>query len=192
MFLKSRLRVLSATGLAVLMALGMLGSTANAETAEKPTAAPVDLFASSTVGFLVNVNSGRCLAIPNGDPGNGVQARTDDCQNQENRHWELGQSEPGVVMIRNKKTMKCLAIPQSNPADGVPVIQHDCMGEWPDQHWQRVPVGDGWAFSNTVTRKCITVRDASQSSGAPIIQETCAFAPHQVWRGYAPGQVTAP
>ncbi|MCO1574578.1 RICIN domain-containing protein [Crossiella sp. SN42] len=169
----------AAVALALLTAPTSVAFTSDAST----TAAHPPTRGTKAPPWLRNVNSGQCIAIPNGSPADGLGAIQYPCdQAGTDKYWFFDPAPDGYTMLRNELTNKCLAIAQGNPADGVPVIQFECHEEWTDQHWKSNAVSeDTFEMRNRVTGKCVTVRDGSVGDGAPVVQQGCLGQTYQHW-----------
>ncbi|MFE1958709.1 RICIN domain-containing protein [Streptomyces sp. NPDC059479] len=128
---------------------------------------------------LVNSNSGKCLAVPNSNPANGVELIQWPCSSSDDQFWALENNiSIDFYRIRNLATNKCLAIPSGSPTGGVNAIQWDC--NLPDfaQQWT---YDSARRLRNLASDRCLTIGNASTASGAEVIQWTCTTGPEQVW-----------
>lgn len=131
----------AAVGLALLTAPSSVAVASESGSPANTAAAPTR--GTKAPPWLRNLNSGQCIAIPNGSPADGLGAIQYPCdQAGTDKYWFFDPAPDGYTMLRNELTNKCLAIAQGNPADGVPVIQFECHEEWTDQHWKSNAVSE--------------------------------------------------
>jgi hypothetical protein len=164
--------------LAVLAALFL---TLGLSTAAQAKTDDVKVLASVRI---INLNTGRCLAIQGSNNVNGSPAFQHDCVNGwADQSWTIEQITPLRSRIRNVYTNRCLAIQGSNNVNGSPAFQYDCAG-YEDQNWNIFDEGSGGEYfkiQNFYTQRCLAVQASNNVNGAPAFQHDCAAYTDQRW-----------
>ncbi|WP_078965931.1 RICIN domain-containing protein [Streptomyces aureocirculatus] len=84
-------------------------------------------------GFLINMNSGKCLTARAGQ-----NARQTECGGHRDQQWEAVSTHAGT-QIRNQHTGLCLLA--RGTAENSPVTMYDCLSQYSDQRWKLTTVG---------------------------------------------------
>ncbi|SFR28416.1 Ricin-type beta-trefoil lectin domain-like [Lentzea waywayandensis] len=135
-----------------------------------------------------NVQTGKCIDIPDGTGGNGVKAQQWECWGGDMQRWWLDDAAytgTAYYRIRNVQNGKCLDIPGGDPAWGVQVQQWDCWGSGNEglmQQWQVFQLGNNQFYlKNRATGLCIDVPGGNTTSGAVLQQWNCWGGTMQRW-----------
>jgi hypothetical protein len=130
-----------------------------------------------------NVNSGKCLAIPENTAAAGRQAIQFTCApSNDSQLWEMQLQyydafDNPVYRLRKKGGSNCLAIGGANTANGRPAIQWPCSAG-NEQKWA---YDKGFRLHNVGTGKCLAVPGSSLAEGIGLIQWTCSTNSDQKW-----------
>ncbi|CAN7265373.1 RICIN domain-containing protein [Paenibacillus sp. LjRoot153] len=142
-----------------------------------------DMYVPSATGSyrLVNVKSGKVLAIGAGNTVNGANAIqwTYDGTNPEK--WQLVDAGGGYKKIFNVKTGKALAVSQSSTVDGAAVLQWNETGSNEFQ-WSLVPSGSYYKIVNRNSGKLLDVYQGSINDGGTIVQWSDNGGTNQLWQ----------
>lgn len=127
-----------------------------------------------------NMNSLKCLAVPNSSTANGTELIQWSCGSGTEQKW--GRVDVGNTTFRlvNENSGKCLAIGNSSTANGANAIQWTC-GSNSDQLWEW-STNYAKALVNVNSGKCLAVGNSSTANGAAVIQWTCSSNSDQVWQ----------
>ncbi|MFI1797376.1 RICIN domain-containing protein [Streptomyces sp. NPDC020379] len=107
-------------------------STAEAGNGESRSAAQFPFQVIS----LVNVQSGRCLDIPNSNTNNGTPMEIYDCNGGSNQQWQpQSNGQPTSLISRASNYAKCLDVNGGSVAPGTRVVISDCNNT-ESQEWQ--------------------------------------------------------
>jgi hypothetical protein len=87
--------------------------------------------------YIKNVNSGKCLDVPNRSSG-GVNIDQWECVGGENQKWQLIPQGNNYFIIKAKHSDKCLDVRNASTQPGGNVMQWDCHGG-DNQVWQIKP-----------------------------------------------------
>jgi hypothetical protein len=146
--------------------------------------------------YLMDANSGLCLANPSAGTGN-TQMILWNCQNgNEQRWWNDNSPGAGEYWIKNQVSGKCLTIQNARTDNNAPVIQYPCNAG-ANEVWKYEPYGGGGYISwpDGTTRHylpfrikpesnlnmCLTVQNASVSKGAKLLEYSCSSPGSNVW-----------
>ncbi|NEA23976.1 RICIN domain-containing protein [Actinomadura bangladeshensis] len=80
---------------------------------------------------IVNVASGKCLAIGSGNPDNGIPVVQWEELDSDSQRWVV---DPSTGLIQNVRTGKYMAVGGSSTENGAPVIQWEATGS-DGQRW---------------------------------------------------------
>ncbi|WP_078965965.1 RICIN domain-containing protein [Streptomyces aureocirculatus] len=94
---------------------------------------PDQKWRSTDRGFVINVNSGKCLTARAGQ-----NARQTACGGHRDQQWEAVVTRDGV-QLRNQHTGLCLLA--QGTAENSPVIMFECHSRYSDQRWKSTIVG---------------------------------------------------
>ncbi|HEX6355339.1 RICIN domain-containing protein [Actinophytocola sp.] len=164
-----------------LVAFATLVLTLGLTPAVQATTDDVNILASVRI---INLHTGRCLAIQGSNNVNGSPAFQYDCiGSAADQHWNIEYITPGRSRIRNAYTGRCLAVRGANNVNGAPAFQHDCAG-YEDQNWNIFDEGSGGRYvriQNSYTQRCLIIRGADNYNGSPAFQFDCLNYPDQKW-----------
>ncbi|MGW3966966.1 RICIN domain-containing protein [Amycolatopsis sp. NPDC005003] len=141
----------------------------------------VNILASARI---INLYTGRCLAVQGANNVNGSPAFQYDCiDSAADQHWNIERISTGRSRIRNAYTGRCLAIQGSNNVNGSPAFQYDCAG-YEDQNWNIFDEDSGGRYvkiQNWYTQRCLIVRGADNFNGSRAFQFDCLNFEDQKW-----------
>ncbi|WP_309115247.1 RICIN domain-containing protein [Saccharothrix sp.] len=133
---------------------------------------------------IINLHTGRCLAIQGSNNVNGSPAFQYDCiGSAADQHWNIEYISAGRSRIRNAYTGRCLAVQGANNVNGAPAFQHDCAG-YEDQNWNIFDEGSGGRYvkiQNSYTQRCLVIRGADNFNGSRAFQFDCLNYQDQKW-----------
>jgi len=139
-----RLRLLAiASILGLSSALGLAAAPAGAAATARHASTPIPTFArnapriapDTTLGFLVNYNSGLCLGISGGHD-NAPAVQWNCLTGHPDQQWHTGgTNSAGYYQIVNGDG-ECLGVSGGSTAAGARVVGWSCLGTGhPDQYW---------------------------------------------------------
>ena len=141
-----------------------------------------DMYVPSVTGSyrLINVKSGKALAIGGGATSDGVQAIQWSWDGTSPEKWQLV-NDGSYKRIINCKTGKALAVSQASTADGAAVLQWNDKGTNEFQ-WSLVQSGSYYKIVNRNSGKLLDVYQGSTSDGGTIVQWTDNGGTNQLWQ----------
>ena len=126
-------------------------------------------------GFqLVNVHSGKCLAIA----GDGTAVVQQTCLEERSHLWRMRLvSLSGLFQIQNLRSGQCLTV-----AGGAGrAVQQSCAGD-PSRSWRlRDAEGTGFLIHSSISGRCLTVGGAGRAENAAAVLSTCGPAGSRRW-----------
>ena len=136
--------------------------------------------AASVRTVLVAGNSGKCLSVYPGDPGNGAIAYQWTCGVGNN--IEVEDAGGGWHYIKFVHSGKCLTVNGYAWWDGAILDQWTCSGQ-SNQMWAGNFVGGVFEvhYSAANPTKCVTVSAESTANGAWVNQWQCVYQSNQAW-----------
>ncbi|WP_270165607.1 RICIN domain-containing protein [Paenibacillus sp. SYP-B4298] len=129
---------------------------------------------------LVNVKTGKALAISNGDTKNGANAIQWTAGEALDQLWQSVELSNGYSTLVNVKTGKALGVWDGSQADGARIVQWNDTGS-NDQQWTLEAVNNHYRIVNRNSGKLLAVSQGSAADGASIIQTTDSGADDQLW-----------
>jgi hypothetical protein len=121
---------------------------------------------------IINVHSGKCLAVKNVSLQNNAEVVQYECDYSYpvNEQWYLKDNH-----IIAAHSGKCLAIQNASTGNNVNAVQYSCDYTAPfNENWVLVPVTEyGYHLVNQHSQKCLVVKNASGSDNANAVQYTC-------------------
>lgn len=146
---------------------------------------------SGEITRLVNVNSGKCLEVPDHSTADGARAQQWTCVGARSQNWvwyHLGTTHvegPGSAELRhywitNRHSGKCLEVADSSTANGAPVQQWTCDANAPGQVWT---VALAWGYDDPYSRRGPVYNRRSYHDKALEIADSATHdgARAQVW-----------
>ncbi len=126
--------------------------------------------AAGSVVNLVSVSANKCIDIPYGDPGDGVNVQIWSCNGLDPQAFELEPADDGYVALRNVATDKCVDVFGKSTKPGGNIGQWTCHGGW-NQQWMLEEVEPGVAVIRSRHSGLLLDVSANQTAdGTNIIQ----------------------
>ena len=126
---------------------------------------------------LVNLNSGKVLAVPGGNVNSLVDLAQEDDSGLKSQQWRLVAQGGGAYLLIAAHSNKCADVYGAAQADGTRLVQQDC-GTGTNQRFYFLSIAQPaeavYAVKGGHSGKCMTVADASLDSGATVQQWNCA------------------
>uniref|UniRef100_UPI0005F28AAA RICIN domain-containing protein n=1 Tax=Actinoplanes rectilineatus TaxID=113571 RepID=UPI0005F28AAA len=98
---------------------------------------------------LVNLNSGKCIDVPDWSTTSGVQLQQYGCvASQNNQLWTLVASGTNTFQVVNVNSGLCMSDKDASTASGGAIIQETCTANT-NKQWAFTPVSGGRTWSNT-------------------------------------------
>jgi hypothetical protein len=133
---------------------------------------------------IINLHTGRCLAIQGSNNVNGSPAFQYDCiSSAADQHWNIERITSLRSRIRNAYTGRCLVVQGANNVNGALAFQYDCAG-YEDQNWTIFDEDSGGRYfkiQNYHTGRCLIIHGASNYNGSSAFQYDCLNYPDQKW-----------
>ena len=134
------------------------------------------------------VQSGKCLDLPNGSTADGTKLQLYTChpQNGQNQTWLTLTDSPNLnTIINGRSSNVCMDLPDDGSGiavnDGTPIQAFHCHGSV-NQEWVLVPFAAGGSLIVSArSGKCLDVAGASTADGAKVQQYTCHGGANQRW-----------
>ena len=126
-------------------------------------------------GFqLVNVHSGKCLAIAGDDPA--VVQQT--CREERSHLWRMRLvSLSGLFQIQNLRSGRCLTV----AGDASRAVQQRCAAD-ASRSWRLSDAeGTGFGIRSSISGRCLTVDGAGRAENAAAVLSTCGPARSRRW-----------
>jgi hypothetical protein len=173
------------TVLATAMAAVSLAATGSsaAGTVSVQAAAAQD----STVRYIVNKNSGKCLTVYRASGANNANVNQYQCVGARNQQWRMvmtgGNGSLAYVVLQNVNSGKCLTVHGASGANRANIDQYTCVGA-PNQSFAFIPgrTGNTPLYTSPLSRgKCVDVQGASKANNANVIQWSCHRDANQMW-----------
>jgi hypothetical protein len=125
---------------------------------------------------LINVHSGKCLAIAAEGTADGAAAVQSSCREERAHLWRFRMvSLTGLFQVQNLRSGRCLSA-----VDGR-VVQHRCD----DNRSRRWRVGGARSarlvIRSVVDGRCLTVAGGSRRENAPAVLSTCGLQASARW-----------
>ena len=135
---------------------------------------------------LVNLNSGKVLAVPGGNVNSLVDLAQGDDGGLKSQQWRLVAQGGGAYLLIAAHSGKCADVYGAAQADGTRLVQQDC-GTGTNQRFYFLSIAQPaeavYAVKGVHSGKCMTVADASLDSGATVQQWHCdATTKAQQWQ----------
>ena len=123
---------------------------------------------------IINRQSGKALALPDGELGEKPQLVQKECGNAD--AWTIAKQDDGTIVIINAANSDfCVDLKADVGVtkNGTAVLQYPYHGA-DNQKWYLVPTDDQAAFKimSALSGKALCVKDASMNENAPVIQWT--------------------
>lgn len=166
---------LAAASAGLLLAGALIAVTPGAANADQPK--------TEQALPLMNLGSGKCLAIvPNGDDysANGLGIQQQTCNGADYQTWTVVWGgfvdQIGTYQMVNQRSHKCLDLTDGNAADWTPVQQWTCTGSttmlW---HMGSMDLNNQFTVQNARTGSCLDVAWGSHADGAQLQGFHCTF-----------------
>ncbi|MFC0844130.1 RICIN domain-containing protein [Streptomyces noboritoensis] len=170
-----RLPGILAAAAALLLTSGV--TTASATTHQGTTA-------PDSYGWIRNVNSAHCLAVPGGSTQDGRGLIQWGCDVWPDQQWQFEYAfSSGAISyyrVRNLNSGQCLAVPGADTTAGRQVVQWPCS-TLPDHYWGVEYTANGKRLVNWNSRQCLAVPGGSTSQGNQVVQWPCSTLPDHYW-----------
>ncbi|MFC4033391.1 RICIN domain-containing protein [Streptomyces polygonati] len=129
---------------------------------------------------LINLTTGRCMAVPASSEAPGTQIAEWQCSSNRDQDWELNliAGTADHFQIRNANSDLCLAMPGSSKLDGEQAIQWTCEDDHAEQTWTMDSWGRLW---NLNSQRCLAVPNSDATNNTPIIQWPCTDNYNERW-----------
>lgn len=158
------------------------GSSAADAAPDRSTAAQ-----DSTVRYIVNKNSGKCLTVYRASGANNATVNQYKCVGARNQQWRMvmtgGDQSLASVVLQNVNSGKCLTVHGASGANGANIDQYTCVGAtnqsfaFTPGRMSRTPL-----YAKPLSRKkCVDVQGASKANNANVIQWSCHRKANQQW-----------
>lgn len=133
--------------------------------------------------WVRNANSGKCLAVPGGDPSAGVGLIQWTCSHGAPDHrWTAEFRDGQKFWLSNTETGKCVDDVGQGQAR-----QSECSVSSPTHLWIAEYVDDYTArLRNVATGRCLGVEGGSTADGAAAIAWPCGDARDHLWHPAPP------
>jgi hypothetical protein len=118
------------------------------------------------------VSLGKCVAVRDGDSGDGTPLVLADCDDVAAQRWQLTSNGE----LRGLAD-KCVDVRGADPSNGTVVQLYRCV-DVPQQKWILTREGELRGLDG----KCLDVRGGWRENGTPIQIYDCADVPQQKWR----------
>lgn len=115
--------------------------------------------------------SGRCIAVPGGDFGDGTNLYVWDCDNGEAQQWRF--ASDGTIRIKDR----CLDVAGADFSNGTPIQIARCNGGTA----QKFALNSRHDVVNTVVGKCVDIKDNISGNGAWLQLWSCEGTDNQKW-----------
>nr|CAP47782.1 putative integron gene cassette protein [uncultured bacterium] len=162
-----------------IAAVLILSSIAYADT-DKENASS-SLPTTDRVFLLININSGRCLAVSERSKDAGANVaqgvKPETASNAE--QWKLIKTGD-YFRIMNQNSGKMLSVPKGSKRKGTQIIQWESLDS-ADQQWQFVKVGNHYSVLSRVSGLVLGVAEASKDDGTVVVQWNMEKIPDQLW-----------
>jgi hypothetical protein len=127
---------------------------------------------------LINVHSGKCLAIAGDGSADGDAAVQSSCREARAQLWRLRMvSLTGLFQVQNLSSGRCLSV---SGGDGR-VVQRRCDGSRARRWRVWGAEGTGLHIRSAVRGGCLTVAAGSREENAPAVLSTCGPAASRRW-----------
>ena len=135
-------------------------------------------------GTLKNLDSGRCVQIPNYATGTGVNLTVQDCVGGWNQVW----TPTEAFGIANNQSQRCADLWADGTTNGTQVVTWVCNND-PNQLWQQQP-NNTW--KNPVSNRCLDIVGSGTAAGTFVQLWNCTGAANQIWVPQADGTLKNP
>ncbi|WP_370417978.1 RICIN domain-containing protein [Streptomyces sp. QH1-20] len=139
---------------------------------------------ATAYGWVRNVNSAHCLAVPGGSTENGIGLIQWGCGNWRDHYWQFeyafNSGGRSYYRLRNLNSGQCLAVPGASTNPGTQVIQWPC-GTWKDHYWGVEYTNRGTRLVNWNSGQCLAIPGASRVQGEKAIQWPCGTWADHYW-----------
>jgi len=134
---------------------------------------------------LINVHSGKCLAITGSGTADGEAAVQSSCREERAHLWRLRMVSPaGLFQVQNLKSGRCLS---ADGGDGR-TVQRRCDANR-SRRWRVTDAeGTGLVIRSAVSGRCLTVAGGSRRENAAAVLSTCAPAASRRWNARLVGR----
>ncbi|MFI7542148.1 RICIN domain-containing protein [Actinoplanes sp. NPDC049599] len=129
-------------------------------------------------GFqLVNVHSGKCLAIAGGGTADNTAVVQSACREERAHLWRMRLvSLTGLFQVQNIKSGRCLSA-----AGGGRVVQYRCDDALP-RRWRLRDAGrTGFTIRAATSGRCLTVAGGGRAENAAVVLAGCGPARSRRW-----------
>jgi hypothetical protein len=127
-----------------------------------------------------NLNSHKCLDVPNSNPLNNVNIIQWTCNGGANQQWDLIENADKWYSFVNRATGKCLDVRYGSQGNNADIIQFTCNGAT-NQQWGFGRSGGYYFMAARHSNKCLDVENSRTNDGAVLIQYTCTYANNQLF-----------
>ncbi|HSW11668.1 MAG TPA: RICIN domain-containing protein [Solimonas sp.] len=130
---------------------------------------------------LKNLNSGKCLDVPNASSNAGVQIQQYSCNGGTAQRFSVSHMANGYYRIVNASSGLSLHIASFLVGDNAALLQNEAHGG-DNELFTFVAYGGGYLVKPLHSYKCLDVPGASLSNGALLQQYTCNQSNAQVFQ----------
>ncbi|MFJ7898851.1 RICIN domain-containing protein [Streptomyces anthocyanicus] len=141
----------------------------------------------STVRYLVNKHSGKCLTVYRASGADNANVNQYQCVGARNQQWRMvmtgGDGALASVVLQNIGSGRCLTVHGASGANGANIDQYTCVGAT-NQSFALIPgrLSRTPLYTKPLTRKkCVDVQGANKANNANVIQWSCNGNTNQLW-----------
>ncbi|MGQ4443367.1 RICIN domain-containing protein [Streptomyces violaceoruber] len=141
----------------------------------------------STVRYLVNKHSGKCLTVYRASGADNANVNQYQCVGARNQQWRMvmtgGDGALASVVLQNIGSGRCLTVHGASGANGANIDQYTCVGAT-NQSFAFIPgrLSRTPLYTKPLARKkCVDVQGANKTNNANVIQWSCNGNTNQMW-----------
>jgi hypothetical protein len=136
---------------------------------------------ASTLGYVKNRHSGKCLTVHGASKANNARVDQYTCVGRANQRWRFEWTGGITYALRNENSGKCLTVHGASKAKGAHIDQYTCVGASNQSFRINIPTPSRTQIVPTHSGKCLDVQGGSKANNAPVIQWTCNGRSNQLW-----------
>lgn len=137
--------------------------------------------AASTVKYIKNKKSGKCLTVYRASKANNATVNQYRCVGAANQRWNMEWTGGVSYALRNVNSNKCLTVHGASKSNGAAIDQYTCLGEANQAFYINISKPHKTEMRPSHSRKCLDVQGGSTADNGRVIQWSCNGGKNQAW-----------
>ncbi|MEV7130094.1 RICIN domain-containing protein [Streptomyces sp. NPDC093260] len=137
--------------------------------------------AASTVKYVKNKHSGKCLTVYRASKADNAVVNQYKCVGAANQRWNFEWTGGLSYSLRNMNSQKCLTVHGGSKSKGATIDQYTCVGSANQKFYINIAKPWDTPLKAAHSMKCVDVQGARTADNGRVIQWSCNGRSNQEW-----------